>query len=561
MHGRPRKPLTPEQEKKYAKEAALLLSLQSDFLQYHHNKEYSKDKLDKNAELVTQNPEYMTAWNFRKLAAEHILNDPERKEEIDATLKEELKVAESALRKNPKSYGAWYHRKWVLRKIDSYVDKELELLDKFLSLDSRNFHMWNHRRFVTGLKKRSDEDELKYTEKVIGANFSNYSAWHNRSVLLSKLFGKKTEGFSPKENKLAEEFDFVHGAIFTDPDDQSGWFYHLWLLYEMIIWPRQHSNRPVSLNDGSESRIRDMISWDDHNFNHCKISLPHEEGENETSDQLKKDREEILKNEIDCFQELLLEENCKIGKLTLARLFNAQNAISPNAMDESVYSNIIDLYNDLTSLDVPHVRYYEDQRSLVKLQQLTSSLESLLIYCYQYRFSKTAGVDNYICLRLNNLSLSRVGSCERLLWVQMLDLSHNQLSSIEGIEAMQLLLCLNLSHNKIHSFSALEPLKLLRSLNVLNISNNEIGLHSVDTTRYLCSSPFSHTVTSDWNLSEFVNTEDFDLANKYWGAFSIFRDLKLIQLDIIGNVVVNDEFKSFLVKIIPTLKWLDGNEI
>lgn len=65
--------------------------------------------------------------------------------------------------------------------------------------------------------------------------------------------------------------------------------------------------------------------------------------------------------------------------------------------------------------------------------QVTSSWESLVGYCYQYRDSTSSSIDNRICLRLNNLSLSRIGSIEKLLWVQMLDLSHNQLQSIEGI--------------------------------------------------------------------------------------------------------------------------------
>ncbi|GMP93149.1 hypothetical protein CsSME_00043105 [Camellia sinensis var. sinensis] len=119
----------------------------------------------------------------------------------------------------------------------------------------------------------------------------------------------------------------------------------------------------------------------------------------------------------------------------------------------------------------------------------------------------------------------------------MLDLSHNQLSSIEGLQAMQLLSCLNLSNYKMGSFSAPERLTLLKtllkSLKVLDISYNEIGAHTVDTRRYLCSSPLSHT--GDWNFGEFA-ISGVNVTN-YWQAFAIFKDSKLTQLDIIGNVV------------------------
>lgn len=66
------------------------------------------------------------------------------------------------------------------------------------------------------------------------------------------------------------------------------------------------------------------------------------------------------------------------------------------------------------------------------LLQMTSCMESLLKYCWQYKESSSLNITGSICLRLNSLSLSRIGSFERLLWVQSLDLSHNQLHSIEG---------------------------------------------------------------------------------------------------------------------------------
>ena len=60
----------------------------------------------------------------------------------------EILKVESALRANPKSYGAWYHRKWLLNQKLTPVDskREFGLLDKLLKVDARNFHGWNYRR-------------------------------------------------------------------------------------------------------------------------------------------------------------------------------------------------------------------------------------------------------------------------------------------------------------------------------------------------------------------------------------------------------------------------------
>lgn len=66
----------------------------------------------------------------------------------------------------------------------------------------------------------------------------------------------------------------------------------------------------------------------------------------------------------------------------------------------------------------------------------------------------------------------------------------------------------------------------------------------------------THTVENDWNFKEFTNSGV--KLNNHWDVFFIFRDLNLIQLDIMGNAVVNDQLKSFLFKLMPSLKWLDG---
>ncbi|KAJ4950557.1 hypothetical protein NE237_027389 [Protea cynaroides] len=700
MHGRPRKAPKPDDEASAAK-AAQLQTLQVQLLQNHHDKIYTKEALEICAKLVEVNPEHYTAWNYRKLAVESILRSETDADAIKAILTQELRVAESALRRNFKCYAAWYHRKWVLNKGFLSLDHEFRLLDQFQKLDSRNFHAWNYRRHVAALKNLSLEEELKFTTDMIDTNFSNYSAWHNRSVLLSDLLKQKVQGYSHREKVLTEEYELVHQAIFTDPDDQSGWFYHLWLLDQTVrpdspvltaSWPPEGSELVLSfehnLSGGLLSPFRTVYSDDGvfpivlcfnqavggvnastvtivymfnknedlswmplstdnsgsaqawvtylnfpdvkdlsqaypvevrfghsqgivtssgchyccpsqfaftvslHSFNleHSEVASNVEmvvwkdDGFNAyggpimdlssivSFDQLKIDKEclqkasswqsETISNEIALFRELLSEIDCKIGNLTLARLLMAHDAMmsyQPSQQKKTHSKEVLDLFIGLMKMDPCHYRYYKDEHSLVLMEQVTSTSDSLVRHCCQYDHQISSGLHNLICFRLKNMSLSRIGFIERLLWVQMLDLSHNELRSIEGLEAMQLLSCLNLSNNKLRSLTALEPLRLLKSLKVLDISYNEIGAHSIDTTRYLCASPLSHAVGTDWNINEDVNNDDN--VRKYWEAVVIFKGLHLTQLDVVGNAIADERFRLLLSKVLPCLKWLDGEVV
>ncbi|KAI3449765.1 hypothetical protein Pfo_006430 [Paulownia fortunei] len=703
MHGRPRKATTQEEEEASSLKAAKLRDLQSQVLNFHHNKIYTEEAIEISAKLLESNPEHYTGWNYRKLAVQYRLDHQSDSgvdsESIQSILDEELRVVENALKKNFKSYGAWHHRKWVLSKGHSSTDRELRLLGKFQKLDSRNFHAWNYRRFITALKKIPDEEELQYTTDMIYDNFSNYSAWHNRSVILSNLLEKGGKGYYDKENVLGEEYEFVRNALFTDPDDQSGWFYHLWLLDQTLkrepvflsSWPPHGSDlylsldgylksqqslpilcfrskarifplvlyfseavegvssstvtvefeyqagndliwRPLSANNfgfsqawltylkfpdevhsleacpvkvtiahfpgitsssgmccsqschisftvcapsddrkQSEVQTAHRISWKEENFKACatqsqEANLLHSLCKLKISKENKPTTPnwsmETISNEIAHCRELLSSTNCKIGKLTLARLWMAHNTLmlygSPDDGTEVHYDDILALYQDLMKMDPAHICYYEDEYSLVLLKQLTSNIVSLLKRCDQYQESSSPSINPYLCVRLNGFSLSRIGSMEHLLWVQMLDLSHNKLRSIEGLETLQLLSCLKLSNNRLCSFTALEPLKMLKSLEVLDISYNEIGAHSIDTRRYLCSSPLTHAVGNDWYFEKFANGDP--KLKDHWDAYLLFKDLNLIQLELMGNAVVDELLKALLCKLMPALKWFDGEK-
>jgi geranylgeranyl transferase type-2 subunit alpha len=234
--------------KAYKKLATVLLAKRN-------KNDVSLKTLELTAKMVVVNPDFYTIWGYRREILAHHFNDflpssgdattdksTSGEEQNDLKSKEvtqdaldkmylkELVLTENALSKrNPKSYYAWHHRKWVLSNGGiKDLEKELLLTEQFLERDERNFHCWNYRRCV--LSKLNDlsiiekcSKEVKFTDKLIQRNFSNYSAWHERSKTL-KLSTENIE----------KELKTVDTAIFTEPDDQTAWIYHRWLITQAI---------------------------------------------------------------------------------------------------------------------------------------------------------------------------------------------------------------------------------------------------------------------------------------------------------------------------------------
>ena len=177
--------------------------------------------------MLRVNPDVQTVWNMRREGL------PE-----DWSAEEELALSADGIRKNPKSYGAWHHRVWVLaqRKVD--LHRELDLCGLLLKQDARNFHCWNYRRHVASLLGREQETaELAFAAARIAENFSNYSAFHHRSVYI-KGAGSARE--------LAEaELALTESAVFTEPDDQSAWWYRRFV----YSWCEEQTlSEPVTVN-------------------------------------------------------------------------------------------------------------------------------------------------------------------------------------------------------------------------------------------------------------------------------------------------------------------------
>ncbi|KAL3944135.1 MAG: hypothetical protein SGBAC_001782 [Bacillariaceae sp.] len=236
-------------------------------------KDPRKETIDLIEKALLVNPDPLNLWNHRR---ELLVIEKEEMVNTDPMLKNELELTQAALQRNPKSYGAWFHRKWILALLQPatpVLQSELNLTAQFLTLDERNFHCWNYRRFVvstlascwnggwelpsmgpqigasanstTNIPEDVLQAEWDFTEKKIQQNFSNFSAFHYRSQLLPRMIAQKGD----EAAILEEELQVVENAIFTEPDDQTAWWYHKLLLLEYTFEPSRLEDQAEMLRE------------------------------------------------------------------------------------------------------------------------------------------------------------------------------------------------------------------------------------------------------------------------------------------------------------------------
>uniref|UniRef100_A0A9L0S6N1 Geranylgeranyl transferase type-2 subunit alpha n=1 Tax=Equus caballus TaxID=9796 RepID=A0A9L0S6N1_HORSE len=191
MHGRLKVKTSEEQAeaKRLEREQKLKLyqSATQTVFQKRQAGELDESVLELTSQILGANPDFATLWNCRREVLQQ-LEAQKSPEELAALVKAELGFLESCLRVNPKSYGTWHHRCWLLGRLpEPNWARELELCARFLEVDERNFHCWDYRRFVAAQAAVPPAEELAFTDSLITRNFSNYSSWHYRSCLLPQL--------------------------------------------------------------------------------------------------------------------------------------------------------------------------------------------------------------------------------------------------------------------------------------------------------------------------------------------------------------------------------------
>lgn len=88
--------------------------------------------------ILSGNADLSTMWNIRKECFLAALESPGDRDLVDL-FNRDLDFTECCLRVNPKSYGAWHHRCWLLEKHpQSDYAKEVALCTRYLKLDERN---------------------------------------------------------------------------------------------------------------------------------------------------------------------------------------------------------------------------------------------------------------------------------------------------------------------------------------------------------------------------------------------------------------------------------------
>ncbi|KAF3942529.1 hypothetical protein ABW19_dt0210488 [Dactylella cylindrospora] len=226
----------------------------------------TQEALNTTSTLLSQNPEFNTIWNYRRLILLHLLSTlpPASSNPADKLklLTSELTYLLPLLQSYPKCYWIWNYRKFLLQTATEQLDKktalgvwksEMGLVDKMLGRDSRNFHGWGYRRFVVasieeitgGIAstpvdegaedeeeaggERDDrrdvdtanassmvESEFMYTTAMFRKNMSNFSAWHNRSKLIPRLLVERGANDEERRTFLDGGMGYPWTVIFVE---------------------------------------------------------------------------------------------------------------------------------------------------------------------------------------------------------------------------------------------------------------------------------------------------------------------------------------------------------
>ncbi|XP_072013329.1 geranylgeranyl transferase type-2 subunit alpha-like [Amphiura filiformis] len=541
MHGRIKVKTTAEQQeakrKEREKKQLKYTAGTKKAFEKRKNGEFDEEAVEITGQLLSANPDFYSLWNFRREIFLHFI-EKKPSEEVQEIFDKELSFLESCLQVNPKSYGVWHHRGWILDHMPKPDwQQEVKLCNLFLQYDERNFHCWDYRRIVVSRAKVPPAEELKFTYTKISTNFSNYSSWHYRSKLLPLMYPDPDNKGRVKEDTLLEEYELVQNAFFTDPNDQSAWFYHRWLLGKaekaqginlLHVSRDQHRlvvvfTQPIQLStekdtcqvtiDGSivagrwtnskGSNSHSMV-WifdipdtaltsnsqhliqvqlnPDQSTQQCTLLKDAsevlwrdtEQTESLFTSELSAEKSDVLTKELESCQQLQeLEPDNKWCVLTIILLMGAIDPLKYEA-------DMIQYFETLLKADPARAAYFKDLRSKIVLENaivrsLRSDSREIDVSGKQLTaLYHLEHLAGHTHINLSSNQLSALNDCHMLQCVQTLITDNNKIGDLSRACNLSCLEMLSLKSNCITTIDQLSPLATCTRLRALDLHDNPV---------------------------------------------------------------------------------------
>ncbi|KAJ3669558.1 hypothetical protein LUZ60_011508 [Juncus effusus] len=155
---------------------------------YDSDESIEKDLLRHSKSLVILSPNFLTAWNSRKLVLS-------KEDNINLCINE-LRPSNLVLSYAPKSESAWSHRRWVIKfiadkfqNLEEIITNESELVKNICEKFKMNYRAWNHRCWLVNyMTKQQVLEELNKSRKWAEMHISDNSCFHFRTVSFFNYF-------------------------------------------------------------------------------------------------------------------------------------------------------------------------------------------------------------------------------------------------------------------------------------------------------------------------------------------------------------------------------------
>uniref|UniRef100_A0A3B5KM27 Geranylgeranyl transferase type-2 subunit alpha n=1 Tax=Takifugu rubripes TaxID=31033 RepID=A0A3B5KM27_TAKRU len=539
QHGRVKVKSTAQQEeeKRKEREKKLKLYITARDACFSKRKEgvLDDDALQLTQQLLSSNPDFATLWNYRREILMH-METVKNEDEMQKVYEAELSFLESCLKMNPKSYGSWHHRCWVSTRLPRPDwARELSLCDRCLSLDDRNFHCWDYRRMVVKMSGVPVDQELAFTDRLIGSNFSNYSSWHYRSTLLPLLHPESPDPPSPSGDQalVSVEYELVRNAFFTDPNDQSAWFYYRWLLgraereeiiscvfvsreeervavafsrpvnvrsfslphkfLQRVEWRSVHprfKHSPVWICDLPPGTISDIVNehnltvhWTEkHTHRDCALYTGRCESwcrdsatDQELFSELSVEKTSVLQSELDSCNQL--QELEPLNKWCLLTVILLMRALDPLGYEKETLAH----FQTLKEVDPMRSAYYSDLCSKFMIENTILKMEYAEVRVFSIadkNLTTLCHLDQLLLVTHISLSSNQLEQLPpqfaMLQCLEVLEADNNKIEKLEGVYQLPKLEEVLLRNNKISTLADLQPLASCPKLKHLDLRGNPV---------------------------------------------------------------------------------------